>query len=202
MIFTKSVKKIIHQRIEPTCFMSCVALAEILDYPKDIIDTPEKVEGFFQSASDWIFTIFLIVAVIGIIYVAFMYLTAAGNPTKVTKARQALTYSITAIIIALLAGSMPTLLRNVLDSSSSDIGDVTNNEQESASESAQQESAPAQQPAPEPSYTPNQSPPPPPPPPPDNWLDNLVDNIDDFFSWFDFGDDSSDETIPDEDLID
>jgi len=82
-----------------------------------LIDTPQKVENLLNSVADWLFTIFMIVAVIAIIYSAFLYLTAAGDETKVTKARKALTYAIIAIVIALLAGSIPILLENILRNS-------------------------------------------------------------------------------------
>lgn len=93
-----------------------VALATAHD--KILIDTPEKVEGLFNTIADWFFTVFLIVAVIGLIYTAFMYLTAAGDMDKIKKARTSLVYSIVAIVIALLAGSMPDLIENILRNSS------------------------------------------------------------------------------------
>ena len=94
--------------------LQAIALAQ--DYPTDIINTPGKVVLLFQTVSNWIYTIFIVVAVIGFIFTAFMYLTAGGDQTKATKARQALNYSIVAIIVAVLAGSMPLLLRNILES--------------------------------------------------------------------------------------
>jgi len=89
-----------------------VALAD--QHDRILVDTPEKVEGLFNAVADWLFTIFMIVAVMGLIYSAFMYLTAAGDMEKVKKARMSLTYAIVAIVVALLAGSMPTLLQNLL----------------------------------------------------------------------------------------
>jgi len=95
-----------------------LAADEILHYPKTYANTPEKVVGLFKTASSWIYTIFLIIAVIAIIYTAFMYLTAAGDAEKVKKAHKALTYSIVAIVVAILAGSIPILIQNLLGGSS------------------------------------------------------------------------------------
>ena len=114
-MLARSVKILVSRLNSASYYMPSIALAEILNYPKNIADTPEKIEGLFQSASDWFFTIFLIVAVISLIYTAFMYLTAAGDTTKVSKAKTALVISIVAIVIALLAGSMPILLQNILE---------------------------------------------------------------------------------------
>lgn len=83
-------------------------------HDKILIDTPGEVEGLLDKAVDWFFTIFMAVAVIMLIYTAFMYLTAGGDTTKVSKARSALTWSVVAIIIALLAGNIPQLLENIL----------------------------------------------------------------------------------------
>ena len=96
-------------------FVPAVALAAIENYPENILDTPEKVENLFWSIADWFFTIFLIVAVIAIIYTAFMYLTSTGDPTKLKKARTSLTFAIVAIAIAILAAGIPTLIQNLLE---------------------------------------------------------------------------------------
>lgn len=108
-----------------------VAFAQILNYPKDIIDTPEKIVDLTETIRDWVFTVFMIVAVIAIIYTAFMYLTAAGSEDKVKKARMALTFAIVAIVIALLAGSLPTLIQNIIGDgsgaeSNNDVSDQRN----------------------------------------------------------------------------
>src|SRR3989344_1171927 len=114
-MFIRSARILTPRLNNTSYYMPSIALAEILNYPKGIADTPEKIEGLFQSATDWVFTIFLIVAVISVIYTAFMYLTAAGDTTKVSKARISLVLSIVAIVIAFLAGSMPTLIQNILE---------------------------------------------------------------------------------------
>ena len=100
-------------------YLPGIALAEIVDHPTNIIDSPEKVESLFNNVAGWFFTLFLIVAVIALIYTAFIYLTAVGDPKKITKARSSLTFAIVAIVIALLAGSMPVILQNLLESSTS-----------------------------------------------------------------------------------
>src|SRR3990167_3334469 len=82
--------------------------------PDDIITTGEELESVLETVRYWFFTVFVILAVIFLIWAAFLYLTAAGNDTKVGKAKNALIYAIIAIIVALLAGSLTSLLENVL----------------------------------------------------------------------------------------
>jgi len=113
-----SLKSTLVTHLKPTRvahYLHGIALAQPLqDYPRDIADTPEKIIAITETIRDWVFTIFMVVAVIGIIYAAFMYLTAAGDQQRVSKARTALVYSIVAIVVALVAGSVPALVENLL----------------------------------------------------------------------------------------
>ena len=96
-----------------TVFVPASAFAQT-PAPDDIITTGEELESVLETVRDWFFTVFVILAVIFLIWAAFLYLTAAGNDTKVGKAKNALIYAIIAIIVALLAGSLTSLLENVL----------------------------------------------------------------------------------------
>src|SRR3989344_5329700 len=49
-----------------------------------------------------------------IFYAGFLYLTAAGDPTKVTKAGSQFKYGVIAIIIGLLAYGLPRIVANIL----------------------------------------------------------------------------------------
>ena len=101
-------------RLSRIGYLPVVALAQIQEHPKGILDRPEKIVNLANTIRDWIFTVFMIAAVAGIIYTAFMYLTAAGDTEKLKKARTALTWSIVAVGIGILAGSIPVLLENLL----------------------------------------------------------------------------------------
>ena len=63
---------------------------------------------------NWVMGLFFVVAVLFIFYAAYLYLTAAGNPEQVSKAHNQLIYSIVAIAVALLAGSMRFIVANLL----------------------------------------------------------------------------------------
>ncbi|MCL5733262.1 MAG: pilin [Patescibacteria group bacterium] len=62
-----------------------------------------EVASLMWSITNWIFTFFLIFAVIYIIVAAFMYLTAGGDPEKIKNAKMQLLYAIIAIVIASLS---------------------------------------------------------------------------------------------------
>ena len=97
-------------------FMPAMAFAQSEDVRTDIVTSGEDLEGILETVRDWFFTIFLVVAVIFLIWAAFLYLTAAGDTEKVGKAKTALIYSIVAIAVALIAGSLPSLIENLLGS--------------------------------------------------------------------------------------
>lgn len=85
-------------------------------------ENPTDIEGG-QSIVDllttiltWIGMIFWIFAVGFILYAGFLYLTAAGDATKVTTAASQFKYGIIAIIIGLLAYGLPRIVANILSS--------------------------------------------------------------------------------------
>ncbi len=78
---------------------------------------PTNVGGFealLQGLLNLLFTIFGIAAVFFILYAAFLYLTAAGDPEKVKKASKTLLYAVVAVVVAIIAWSLPLLINNVV----------------------------------------------------------------------------------------
>lgn len=76
-----------------------------------------NVSGLVSIFSDivkWIYTIFFIVAVMFVIFAAFTYLTAGGDPEKVGKAKDQIIYAAVAIIVALLAISLKSIIESFL----------------------------------------------------------------------------------------
>lgn len=62
-------------------------------------------------------TLFWIVAVFMILFAAFYYLTAGGDSGKVGTANKMLMYAVVAIIVALVATSIPFLVKSLLGGS-------------------------------------------------------------------------------------
>ncbi len=79
-----------------------------------IIETPEEMITLIETITDWFFTIVMALAVIFIILAAFYFLTAAGNPEALTKARQMLIYALIGIAVALLARGLRFVIENIL----------------------------------------------------------------------------------------
>ena len=71
-----------------------------------------------QTAVNWLFSIFLIIAVVFLLLAAFKYLTSGGDSAKVGEASKAVIYAAVAIGVALLAASIQYLVRDILGISS------------------------------------------------------------------------------------
>ena len=67
------------------------------------IQTYGDVINIIETIADWMLGILLTLAVIFLIYAAFLYLTAAGDSTKIDKAKDIIIYAVVAIVVALLA---------------------------------------------------------------------------------------------------
>jgi len=64
--------------------------------------------------TDWIFYIIIIGAGIMILYAAFLYLLAQGDPTSVGKANKLIIFAIIGLVIALMARAIPSAVRYIV----------------------------------------------------------------------------------------
>ena len=67
-----------------------------------------------NTATNWIFYIMTLLAVLMIVFGGFTYIAAAGDPTKAGKGKTILTFAIIGLAIALIAKMIPTLVRFIL----------------------------------------------------------------------------------------
>ena len=67
---------------------------------------------------NWLFTFLILLVIVFVIVAAYRYLTAAGDPEKVKSASNTLIYAAIAVIVALLARSMPVLVGSLISGSS------------------------------------------------------------------------------------
>lgn len=67
-----------------------------------------------EEISNWLFSFLLIAAVIMIVVSGFLFVTAAGNSEKVTKARNFLIYALIGVVVAILARGLVALVRMMI----------------------------------------------------------------------------------------
>jgi len=70
--------------------------------------------AILNTVTNWVFTIFLAAAVIFILLGAFKFLTSAGDPGKVSSARDNLLYALIGIAVALMAKGFIALVKVIL----------------------------------------------------------------------------------------
>lgn len=96
-----------------------VAIGQIAQIPGIQQTGPTTVGGLvdvLKGVIRWIYIIFFVIAVMFIIFAAFSYLTAGGDPEQVSKAKSRIIYAAVAIAVALLAVGFEVIIRNFLAS--------------------------------------------------------------------------------------
>lgn len=78
------------------------------------INSVSSLVDILRGVVRWIYIIFFIIAVLFIIFAAFTYLTAGGDPEKTTNAKNQLIYAAVAIAVALLAVGFQSIVSNFL----------------------------------------------------------------------------------------
>jgi len=66
------------------------------------------------TVTDWIFVFVITLVIIFILLGAFNLLTAAGTPEKIKSGRDYIIFACIGMLVALLAKSIPWIVRNVL----------------------------------------------------------------------------------------
>ncbi len=85
-----------------------------LGIPESPIEEPEGLLYVVAGVVEWVYVIFLIIAVMYVLFAAYNYLTGASEPEKIKKARSQLIYAAIAIAVALLAVAFVSIVKNLL----------------------------------------------------------------------------------------
>ena len=92
-----------------------LSFAEVtVNVPKTNITSLSGVESVISRIVNWITTLFFVVAILYIFYAAYLFLTSGGDEEKIKTAKTQLLYSIIAIAVALLAGTMRYIVASIL----------------------------------------------------------------------------------------
>lgn len=77
-------------------------------------DSPVDVIAALNRIVNWLFTILVAVAGIAIVIAGYYYVTAAGNPEQITKARNFILYALIGVLVGLLARGMVSLVQTIV----------------------------------------------------------------------------------------
>jgi len=109
--------KLVSALIGASALASNVAFGQIVNIPGTQPSNITTVGGLFDIVKNvvgWIYILFFVIAVLFIIFAAFTYLTAGGDPSKTEQAKNQLIYAAVAIAVALLAVGFQQIISNFL----------------------------------------------------------------------------------------
>lgn len=82
--------------------------------PTSGVTSLNDISRIIGTIINWLMGIFFAIAILFLFWAAFTYLVAGGDEKKVGEAKNRLIYSIIAIAIALLAGSIRLIIESIL----------------------------------------------------------------------------------------
>ncbi|MEK7193194.1 MAG: hypothetical protein AAB652_00175 [Patescibacteria group bacterium] len=87
--------------------------AQTQDVPQAPITDVRGVFDFLCGIFGLFFTLFIIASIILVLWAAFKYLTAGGDPEKVKSANHSLIYAAVAVVVALLSRGFPFIINSL-----------------------------------------------------------------------------------------
>ena len=92
-----------------------LAAAQVL--PNSPTLDPPFVVNRLCSVAGWLFTFLVVFSIVAVLFAAFGYLFAMGDPEKVKLANRKIIFAAVAIVVGLFAKGVPTLVASVLGTS-------------------------------------------------------------------------------------
>ncbi len=88
------------------------AVPVLADTPPQVSISAQGILDLVVSLTEWFALLVFALAVIFILYAAFLFITAGGNDEQIKKAKGALLYGIIGVVVALLAYGAVPLIRS------------------------------------------------------------------------------------------
>jgi heme/copper-type cytochrome/quinol oxidase subunit 2 len=103
------------------------ATTGVQELPGQSITNVSGLTAIICSFLAYFFWIVLVVSVIMVLYAAFVYVTAADDTEKTSKARRTLTYAAVGIAVALISTALPSIVGSIFPSNpNASLNDVCN----------------------------------------------------------------------------
>ncbi len=93
-------------------FSVALALAQTVEFPNPL--AANDITDLVNTIATWLLGIGATIAVIMVLWAAFLFMTSGGNKERVTQARQTLWYAIIGLTVLLLAKGVALFIQNVL----------------------------------------------------------------------------------------
>ena len=89
-------------------------MAQSITIPNPLGSGGKDIPTLIDTIATWLLGIGSTIAVIIVIWAAFLFMTSGGNVERVTMARKTLWYAIIGIVILLLAKGVTSIIQNFL----------------------------------------------------------------------------------------
>ncbi|MDP2945847.1 MAG: pilin [bacterium] len=96
-----------------TLFISAYS-ALALEILNPLGDSGKDIPTLINTIAVWLLGIGLTIAVIIVIWAAFLFMTSGGSKERITMARKTLLYAIIGLVVLLLATGVTEFIKNVL----------------------------------------------------------------------------------------
>ena len=90
------------------------AMAQTITIPNPLGSGGKDIPTLINTIATWLLGIGSTIAVIIVIWAAFLFMTSGGNQQRVTMARKTLLYAIIGLTVLLLAKGVTSLIQNFL----------------------------------------------------------------------------------------
>ncbi len=87
----------------------------LFDIPNPLKGGADDLAGLVKVIAQWLFNLAIPIAVVMIIYAGVLFLTAQGNPTAITKAKDVLKWAVVGLAIILIGSGFVTLIQSILE---------------------------------------------------------------------------------------
>jgi uncharacterized membrane protein len=102
------------KKIAPLALMAALLpnVANAQQAPPTTVTDFGDIVNIIERAAAWLYTLILAIAVVMLLYAAFLYLTAAGNDERIGKAKSIILYVVIAIIVAVVANGLISIVQS------------------------------------------------------------------------------------------
>ena len=90
------------------------AMAQSITIPNPLGSGGKDIPTLIDTIATWLLEIGTTIAVIIVIWAAFLFMTSGGNQEKVTMARKTLWYAIIGLALLILAKGVTSIIQNLL----------------------------------------------------------------------------------------
>ena len=90
------------------------AMAQSITIPNPLGSGGKDIPTLIDTIATWLLEIGITIAVIIVIWAAFLFMTSGGNQEKVTMARKTLWYAIIGLALLILAKGVTSIIQNLL----------------------------------------------------------------------------------------